>query len=419
MRKILIATDSYHQFPTANGVCCEEIADELIRRGNEVHVLSFKHPGDTKHEIINSVKIFRIRMDIVNTLRFLYETRKKNDYIKIFLKNLMVVVNRTEAIAFLHFFPMRTPIFCKRYLKILKKLQKDYNYDLIVASYCPFEAIWAMNEIKKYFQVKTCMYTLDSLTNLKKRFFLSVDFQDKKGWKWERRIYEKCDMILNLQCHREHYNDKRYHPYKEKMRIVDIPHIINHNIEDTILEKRNNTKINIVYAGALRNDIVKNVINIFSPFLLSNKVTFQIYGRSSIDIVKNICTSDELRNIHFNGFVAHEEMMRIEYSSDILLSMGNANTDFIPSKIFEYMSMGGKILHIYSYKFDSVLPYLKMYRNSCCLNVSDDIEQNRNKLKVFLNTNMERISFSEIKNMYKMNTPGFTVDLLEELADIK
>lgn len=419
MRKILIATDSYHDFPTANGICCEEIADELHKRGNDVHVLCFRHPGDKESEIINSIKISRIRMDIVNTLRFLYESRKKNDYIKCLFKNLMILTNRIEAVIFLRFFPMRTPIFCKRYFNALKSLQIHHNYDLIVASYCPFEAIWAMNEIKKYFPVKTCMYTLDSLTNLKKRFFLSADFQDKKGWEWERKIYEKCDLILNLQCHESHYNRERYNPYRGKMKIVDIPHMMNHSAEDVKVEKREdeNEKITVVYAGALRNDIVKNVIDIFSPFLASDKIVFQIYGRSTIDVIKNICSDEELKNIKFNGIILHQKMLEIEYNSDILLSMGNANTDFVPSKIFEYMSMGGKILHIYSYKRDPVLPYLEKYENSCCLNVDDDIKENQNKLEIFLKKNSGRIPFSKLKNMYMMNTPEYTVDLLVKSAD--
>ncbi len=415
--KILIATDSYLNMPTANGICCEEICEEFIKRGDKVFVLCFKHPKDKQYEVINNTYIYRIRMDVVNTLRYAFETRK-DDRIKLFLKRMMMFINRLEAMIFLHWFPMRTPLFTYRYYRKIKRIYKKERIDLIISSYCPFEAIWSMSIFKrKNPHVKTCMYNLDSLTNLKQRFFMSADFQEKKGWAWEKRLYKNCDLILNLKCHEKHYSKERYKSFKDKMRIVDIPHIINRNMR---YEKKYTDLIRIVYAGALRDDIVSDVIDILSPFLIENMVELLFYGRSTVDSIIKHCNNPQvLKNIKFMGQVSHEEILSVESEADVLLSMGNYNTDFIPSKVFEYISLGGKVLHIYNYKKDPVIPYMRKYRNGCFIDVADDLFDNQAKVRRFLLKDSERVPFDEIERDFEMNTPKYTVSQIVKMLGVK
>lgn len=410
--KILLATDSYHSYPTANGICVEEIADELLKQNFEVHILCFRHEKENIEDICNGIYIHKINMDIVNKLRFKYEKNPKSKK-SLILKKIMITINRIQAVLFIHWFPLRNPLFCSRYLKKMKKLQKQYKYDIIIGSYCPFEAAYAVSRIKENDNVVTGLYCLDSFTNLKKRFFMTVDFQDKRAWKWEKLFFEKSDFIINLNCHREHYKKERYKVFSDKMYLSDIPHIIKKNYYNSE-ENQNEDKIRILYAGALRDELIKPLLEYLEPFLCEKYIYLDIYGRSTGEFFDKYCTDNVREQIHMKGFVQHDEIIRQEYSSDILLSLGNSNTDFIPSKIFEYISLGKKILHIYSYSKDSALPYYEKYNNCCCININDDSEYNKKLIKDFLKKPERKISFEEIENVFIQNTPGFTVDIIKK-----
>lgn len=415
-KRILLATDSYHNFPTANGICVEAIANELNNQGIETHVLCFRHGNEIKEDIIFGTYIHRIKMDWVNQLRYKFESRKQ-DALQVVYKKLMILLNRFEAMIFLRWFPMRSLVFCRRYLKEMKILQNKYNFDMIIASYCPFEAAYALGKIKKYVDVKTSIYCLDSFTNLKKRFFMSPEFQDKRAWKWEKEIFNSCDMILNLKCHEKHYSQSRYDSFKEKMFIVDIPNMIEYKTLENQPTNKHKESIRIIYAGLVRYDLLEHVVQLLSPFFKEGDIVWEIYGRNTGELFNKINDIEVRRKIELKGFIPREQMIIEEQNSDILLSMGNANTDFIPSKIFEYISLGKKILHFYSYNLDSALPYYSMYPNSCCINIKDDYTNNVNKIRNFICSPYVELRFEVIKKIYEKNTPEYTVNLITDFIN--
>lgn len=418
MKKILLATDSYHYAPTANGICVEEIAMEFLKKGNIVHVLCYQHGNETECEEIHGVMVHRIKMDWVNTLRFYYE-KKFRGWKQVVFRNLMILLNRIEAVMFMPWYPMRSPLFCFRYAHKMKQLKKKYGYDLIVASYWPFEAAYSLWKLDKIDKPKTCLYTLDSLTNHGKKLFLTSEFQDKKGWTWEEKIYSNCDLILNMKCHESHYAQERYKKYYNKMKIVDIPHMI--NIEDAkraqleeMPNKGNNPKI-AFYAGVIRKEMMPYVIDILGPYLRQGILVWNIYGRNEEKYINQIKIENKIDNINQHGFIEHEKILELERKADILVSMGNTASDFIPSKIFEYMATGRKILHIYDDEKDSALPYYKKYPNSLCISIHGDKKKNREQVEKFISGAAEKIDFQQLGEIFYMNTPLYTVQMIMDI----
>lgn len=408
MSRILLATDSYHFAPTANGICVEEIADELKKQGHDVHVLCFRHGKESYEDNINSIKIHRIKMDWVNRLRFLYE-KKLSGWKQIVVKDMMIFLNRAEAMLFLYWFPMRSFLFCERYKRKIEALQKKYSYDIIVSSYSPFEAAYSIAKMNKKYNIKKCLYTLDSLTNLKQRFFLSHEYQDKKGWRWEQKIYNQCDLILNLKCHERHYSQSRYDKFRAKMKIVDIPHMIPFDIE---ADQGNLSGYTMLYAGNFYKDIAKDVFDVLSDYILSDTLTLEIYGRNDRESLQGFTTNEMAEKIVFGGFLDRQEILKKEKQTDILLSIGCPGTDFISSKIFEYIAFGGKILHLYKGKNDPNYKYFEKYRNACCINLEFSMDDNKKRIEEFLRTKAERIPFEQISELYKENLPSYTTQFI-------
>lgn len=404
MSRILLTTDSYHFSPTANGICVEEIADELKKSGHEVHILCFKHQDDKYEDNINGIHVHRIRMDIVNKLRFLYE-KKLSGWKQTVVKKTMMAINRTEAILFLHWYPMRSPLFCERYKKKVEELQKQYNFDIIVASYNPFVAAYTLAMLDKELNVKKCLYALDTFTNHKKRIFLSREYQDKKGWIWEQKIYARCDLILNLKCHENHHKQSRYDIYRDKMRIVDIPHMIKFDTGEKDVQP---DRRKMLYAGNFYKDIAGDVFNVLSEIILSNAVTLEIYGRNDCESLQKYAQKEVAQKIIFGGFIDRDEVLKKESQADILLSIGDPGTDCISCKIFEYIAFGGKVLHLYKGSMDPNYRYFDKYKNACCINLELPTEESKKKIADFINAEFERIPFEEIQELYRENLPAYT-----------
>ena len=409
MKKILLATDSYHFAPTANGICVEEIAQELLKRGNEIHVLCFKHEKESENEMIEGISVHRIKMDWVNRLRFAYEKKLQGKKQKI-VRQIMIALNRLEAVVFLHWYPLRSPLFCYRYTKQMEKLQKLYHYDIIISSYSPFEAAYALYKMNQKYKVKKCLYTLDSFTNYnKKRFFLSPQYQDKKGWEWEKKIYEKCDLVLNLKCHEKHHEKERYQIFADKMKIVDIPHMIQYERKNSHHQSK---KIQMLYAGNFYKDIADDIFKILHSFINQDRIELSIYGKNTPTQLQAYCNKEIIEKINFGGFVDRDVILEEESKADVLLSLGCPETDNISSKIFEYMSFGGKVLHIFKGKNDPNVVYFEKYNNACCINCDDDFDKYVEKIKNFLDKRVDIIPYEKIQEIFKENMPDYTAKIL-------
>ncbi len=409
--KILFVSDSYKNRPTANGICVEEIINGFGADKYEIHVLCIRQGNELEDEKISGVYVHRIKADLVHYLRHCYESRKRGMSQTVF-HELMRLVNRIETFFFMGLFPMRNPLFALRFAQKLDRLYKKYSFDCVIASYCPFESVYAAYKLKC--NVNTVFYFLDSISNQKVAIRLPEGFLDRTGWNWEKRFFTQADMVLNMDCHRKHYENTRYEDFRIKMEIVDIPHMIYHKVSNR--ENREKALV-IVYAGAIRENLITDTIDILAPFLTDGNAELHFYGRNPVLYIESYCRKKHLKNVFFEGAIPHDEMIEIESRADVLLNMGNTDMDFTPSKIFEYMSFGGKILHVYRDTQDSCLPYFAKYPNSCCINVNENFDVNIDKVKAFINAKADRVPFGAVENFFELNTPQYTISKIQKVIE--
>ncbi len=415
-KRILLATDSYNgKCVTANGICVQYIAKEFAKHNYEVDIICYKHPNEQTHEIVENINLNRIRPNLVNKLRFAYETGENNSFRKIF-KKCMVALNRIQTLLFINWFPMRNPLFCRRYAKEMEKLCLKKKYDIILASYCPFEAIYSAWKIKKKYNVITCMYSLDSLSNfLGNRFFMSEKSQREKGYRWEGKFFRACDLILNMKCHKEYYNQQKYSIYTNKFRYVDFPHIVTTHDDYEVLDSNL-----LLYAGSVRTSYFTEVITLLHDVLLTG-YRLEIYGGNTDRDLGVESKQMNLMNIYLKGRVEHEMLLKIEEMAVCFISMGNYgnSSNFVPSKIFEYIATGKKIIHFYKNENDSCVPYLKRYDGCCLINVNEDMDKSKAIIRKFLDSPFKPIDAKQIKKVFNMNTPEYTYKIINDYFESK
>lgn len=122
------------------------------------------------------------------------------------------------------------------------------------------------------------------------------------------------------------------------------------------------------------------IIDIFSCELLKNcSLDFYSAG-NGVEAVKKAT-----KNITLKGWVDKTRLEKAYDKADAFISIAEKNGKQMSSKIFEYMSYGKPIIHIYYVDDDVNLKYLKQYSKALCIKASaDDILYNRTMIALFL-----------------------------------
>ena len=138
----------------------------------------------------------------------------------------------------------------------------------------------------------------------------------------------------------------------------------------------------IIFAGSLKKGYVdaQYVIDIFSCDLLHNfSVDFYSAG-NGVKIVKKAGN-----NIYLKGWVDKNSLDKAYDKADAFISIAEKNGKQMSSKIFEYMSFGKPIIHIYYVDDDINLKYLEKYSKALCIKAdANDISYVRKLIFLFL-----------------------------------
>ena len=404
IKKILFVTDSYGYVMAPSGICVSELADIFLDKGFEVHVLCPKVQDELFEETFNKVQIHRITNCLSHRLIDYGKRKHANNWfgkVSFILGRILSL----RVIPLLPFWPLKNPFYCLRFIRKGIKLQKQYRFDIIISSYAPFESLYVGLFFKKIHGVKFCTYFVDCLTDFKHGHrFLTPKFLNYHGYRHEQKIFSASDLILNLKCHKTNFEDIKYDIYKHKMRYVDIPYLKDRTTAiSENYSKSTNDIINIVYTGSVREGSLQYVLQTFRQI---EKVQIHFYGLGQ----------DAIPNLNFiikHGYVAREKIFEAQINADILIStVDYVNNTFIPSKIFEYMSTGKKIIHFCFEKQDVTFSYYSKYRNVLCIDVHNSIDETIEQIRTFIKKTTHPVSFEELREAFPENDPKYTIDVI-------
>jgi len=394
--KILIISDIFGRLASANGACSKEIAYELQARGHDITILQEKfEKSDAAYEQIEGFGVYRISTNLHQKLAVSYFTNGSSlkGKLSYFLFRLLGI----RTLLLLPWYPQRAPIQCMKMAKKAEQLHKKTGFDMVISCYNPLSALYAGERLKLKYGVFFVPYFVDAMTNKEGgKYIFTKEFIDKKGFGYESRFYSAADLILNLKCHEKHFSQKRYDPFKQKMKITDIPHLKN-RVAYLQLDS-----MELVYTGSVRIQILSGMLDILSGIA---GINLHFYSPNCIDV-------PDRSFIVKHGKVAREEALAAQDKAGCLISMAVPGTTFIAAKIFEYISTGKKIIHFYTDDFDPNLPYYKKYKNSLLINLNNDTQTNAKTISEFLAQPTQIIPWSELEELFPMNKAAYTADLI-------
>ena len=127
-------------------------------------------------------------------------------------------------------------------------------------------------------------------------------------------------------------------------------------------------KLHFVFTGNFYHTF-RNPIELVKALkkMSSNRIKITIAGNNAAFVA----LFDGVKGINFLGPVDHFEALSLQQQADILLNIGNGQSDQLPGKVFEYLVSGKPIFHIRGSNQDPTEPYL---RDHSCAFVADNTE---------------------------------------------
>lgn len=398
--KVLFICESYKYKPSPNGICVQNIAENMVKENHTVFVLTlYNDLGQPKYEVYNGVHIYRVNPGFI---------RKNLFATKGFMNRIFLKLSAINGL----FYAKKYPLLSKKQVVNLynkaDELNRLNNFDYCVTVYQQIHPVLAGIELKKkYSSIKLVLYTLDAISGgWIPTIARSKDIPLKSLKMWEEYFFEYIDCMFAMESHKKYYAAPEYHRYKDLIEFVDIPMIAeNCCCKD---KKNSDQKVHLVYTGSMSVNTANPLYLLALLKHLPDYIVFDIYGRITTEVMIEIQKSSFLdKRIFLHGQLPHEKILAIQKQADVLLNFGNSNPNMIPCKIFEYISSVNKILSFTHSPNDSSLPYIKRYTRSLIVDENYDmLQDNAKSILDFINRD-DKCNFSEIVGDFEKNTAEF------------
>ena len=404
MKRILVLLGRYYPNASPNSVCIKNIIECLPSNQYKIDIVGYDDGSKS-----TDCNLIRVNRGLLQSLIYKYESTPEK---RIIVKLLRIIVKMKYVCCF-PVWPWTDPIVTRRIKHTVNDMFKKNKYDAIIAVYMPLSSLIVANHIKKeHPQVKYIAYFLDSLSGGYLPQALQNDRYEMKLIKWEQHLISNADKIVFMKSSKK-IHDCLYGKsiLGKNMVYLDLPMLIHREYNS---REKNKKKV-LLYIGSLALSIrsPEFILNVFSN-ITDPELEFIFIGDANSGILNEYAQRDS--RIRVLGKCSHSEALEYESCADVLINIGNKNPSLAPSKIFEYMSWGKKIVSTYSIDDDTSVQYLKKYSQALLLDErDDDLITASNKLKDFIYKEEEKVSFDALRNTFEENTPHAFVSMLEEL----
>ena len=410
MKNVVVLTGLFPPQVSANSNIAFNIVEELKEKYNIIVITRASGLKFKKKEQLNNVKIIRNRdwNQIIHN-KCTEEIKKNRELFKmvLFIKKIIFFVPKI--------FRMQnySKYYTKKIYKTLKSVNKKYKIDIIIPISSPHEEIFAALKFKKINKtVKLIPYQLDRFSNGNSLYATNFlrSYKYNNNIKLEKEIIKYSEKLFILPPIYSHYKNDVELSNEEISKIEITEHPLIKKIQKITNKKNDN--VNILYAGTLDMKL-RNPTYLFELLndqnIVESNIKLQLYSFGNCQSIINNYKKKIPNIICDNGKIEHKILVNKMQEANILLSIGNNSNNEVPSKLFEYLSFGKPIIHLYYSDYDAYLKYLQNYKYSICIKMDEsNIMQNR---KMFYNFCMENsnvdIDFDVIEKEFTDCTPKY------------
>lgn len=424
MLNIIFLVGTYLPNPSPNGRIADVIVNELTEFCKITVVAAKSEYGQTTFEESDNVCIIRIadHSACLHTL-ITERIRESSGVTSIFWKYVLFCKRALFKVPRYFRCHSYSYLLTRKYQRATDRIIHHEDIDALIPVSAPHEAMAAaLKIIKKHPEINLIPYQLDRFANaiclydnpITKKIIM------KNNISFEYELISASKHYFLLFPIYSHFNDDPlFFDVIEKMTPTEHPLVRKIRQVDDKYRFRNTDKIHMVYAGSL-DKTLRNPEYLLKMFFIHqaelSEVALELFtfGNCQEMIQTYVKILPEL--IHDNGKVSAQILESVLYNADLILTIGNRSDKEVPSKLFEYLSYGKPIVHLYYSTSDAYIYYLERYPYALLLNMEDkSMEKNALKLATFIHDVAGKTVKSDaVISLYKECTSNYVSQMFQK-----
>ena len=404
MERILILLGSYGVIPDAIAVCADRVAAALFEEaGISSDLLYFRGGAVLSRE--SACPGVRVMRTVVNA-------QERGQSGAGFLKKL-------AGLFLLPWFPLRSPDRIRAYRRFrsaVKRALSAERYGAVVCAFHPYETAMLLPMLRRRAPgVRRILWCLDptSYEGMEQRGpgFMHGLYR-RLYQRREKQYFAAADDVLLMECSRSHYARPRYDRFRSRMRFSDLP-LLTPCAETEGAETGARGPVRLLYAGRFYggNRNPRHLCRTLACLAKARPFAADFYTDGSEDAGLAACAAETGGMVRAHGLRPHAQIVRRMAAADVLVNFGNRGQEIVPSKLFELMGAGKKILHCCAEENDACLPYLARYPAAFVLLESEAPETAAERLSAFFDAPV-KVDWQGLLQEFEKNTPEYTAGLI-------
>ena len=395
-KKILIVSHQFLPFVSPRTTRWSLLVDELIKKGNEVTVLTGTAPEELKknYEVLYfgnkqfSSNINKVRKDSQDS---------SNNFLKKIIYSILKTIYRFLFKTFS--WPDYAMFWAFTIFKNRKRIEN--KFDIIISVSLPFTSHLCAHILKKRISAEWYMDIGDPFTlkiNSPENNKIIYSYFNKF---FERKFYQNASKIIFTHNEVAELHKKKFKIDQSKIVIGYPIALLNKDvIKNSLSFNYENTPLKIGYFGAFTKSVREPnnyIISIANS--LDDEIKHEWYinkeSKKYFTSIKNISSHQ------FLDILPREIALEVMVSKmHVLLSIGNFNKYQMPSKVIEYISLGKPVLHFAEiaddplYNFNDLFDNLKIINSKTTKNELEYYFENIREKRLELNIGNFNNNFS-------------------------
>ena len=233
----------------------------------------------------------------------------------------------------------------------------------------------------------------------------------------EAQVIKKADYTLTTRVLARQYSQHpQYMEYTEKFEGIDFPVFAEKQPEDVEIPfdfRPENT--NILFCGTM-DDGFRNPDYVLSCFekVFEKDPSVKVYFLGPQQGVKVTQWAQKCPdNIFVHPGVPNNIAVAATYKADMLLNIGNAISNMVPSKIFDYFATGKPIVNVQKIENAPDVEYFEKYPMQVTLPEYTGEIQAEKLYEFIKDSKGKKLDFAQVKDLYYTATPEYVATLIE------
>ena len=408
----------FDQFPV-EGACTSLLlnlfAENQIQSLGDVHILTLSaSPGAVSDEICDGITVHRFCSVTRKRIKQLLAGSPKN-----FIASCSEILYRASQKKLS--LPCCGKVFydnvlVREALAQLTDLHRKYRFDLVIPVSGLYEAAVAALRFCKQNCIPLGLYQVDPCSTNE-----AMKPQSRKAREaFEKELYDFSSFVITTDIIKREVKDLLHIQDGDKIYAMEFPNI--RDLKAAPREKKETDRIDCVFAGRLypKARDPKFTFELFSGISKEN-IHLVLVGvdRGALQAFQDIAIPD---NLTLLGDMPITQARRELEKADFLVNIGNTVSNQVPSKLFEYFSLGKPIINLAESSRCPSLKYTK--RHPCCLDLVHEgdapaeLKRQTEELERFILDNFGKtIPLKEIRELFYECTPEYCSKRMKEIIE--